>query len=131
MGLDYPFGSSKEGLAIAAFYRKQNTHFMTTLSIVNAIISVGNGLISALSEGSSTTSNGDNLKKSLESLKELLLPEDETEKSRKEKRVMDILEAEVAAGPLSVRKMGGTSLRDRGSVKRRRSDTDGRKQSES
>ena len=131
MGLDYPFGSSKESLAIAAFNRKQSTHFMTTLSIVNAIISVGNSLISALSGGSSTTSNGDNLKKSLESLKELLLPEDVTEKSRREKRVMDILEAEVASGPLSVRKMGGASLRDRGSVKRRRSDTDGRKQSES
>lgn len=104
---------------------------MTTLSIVNAIISVGNGLIAAQSGGSSPTSNnGDNLKKSLESLRDLLLPEDKTEKVRRDKRVIDILAAEAAKGPIQVRKMS-TSSKSKGRIKRRRSDIDGRKQSES
>ena len=103
---------------------------MTTLSIVNAIISVGNGLISTMS--GSAAGNNNNLKKSLETLKDTLLPEDVTQKKKRDRRIIDVLTAEAAQGPLMVRKMSSGSSRDKGRIKRRRrSDTDGPEQPKS
>jgi len=113
---------------MSAFTRKQNVQFMTTLSIVNAIISVGNNIISAISGGSSS-GGSDNLKKTLDSLKDLLLPEDESYKKLRDKKVINKLEAELARGPFKVRPMA-TSSKSRGRIRRRRSDVNGPKQPE-
>lgn len=113
-------GSPREALAMSAFFRNQNIQFMTTLSIVNAIIHVGNS-IAAASSGSNPSSGGaDTLKKSMESLRDLLLPEDVNEKESKAERALKMLTEEAAKGPLMVRPKAVTSRKSKGKITRRR-----------
>lgn len=94
------------------------------MSIVNAIIHVGNQIAAASSGGSAPSGGADSLKKSIESLREALLPDDSFEKESKAQRVKNILDAEMAKGPFKVRAMS-TSRKTRGRIQRRRSDIDG------
>jgi len=113
---------------MAAFNRRQEIHFMTTLSIINAIINVGNGIISAVSGGSSSSGSSDNFKKTLDAFRELMFPEDEGKKEDRDKKIIDKLTAEAAKGPIKVKPKATTS-RNKGRIRRRRSDIDGSEQS--
>lgn len=113
-------GSRQETLAIAALTRKRYTHFMTTLTVVNAIIHIGNGIISAVSGGTQANGEGDKLEKTLASLKELLIPEDTFDKESKVQKALRTLQEEVAKGPLQVRAMS-TGSKTSGRIIRRRS----------
>jgi len=103
---------------MSAFFRTQNIQFMTTLAIVNAIIHIGNSIAAVVSGGSS--GNADGLKKSLDSLRELLLPEDVVRKESEAERALKVLTAESAKGPLTVRSMS-SSKKARGRITRNRS----------
>lgn len=85
-----------------AYNREQNIRFLTTMSMINAIISVGNSIVSALSESASPQGNGDALKKTIASLRELLLPTDHAETEKRAAAVSALLESEVAKGPIRV-----------------------------
>lgn len=115
-------GSPRESLAIAAHFRTQQIQFMTTLAIVNAIIHIGNSIAATVSGGSS--GNADGLKKTMEALKDLLLPDDVAQKESQAQRALKILTEESTKGPLKVRSMRSTK-RSRGRITRRRSKHDG------
>lgn len=119
-GVQYPFGSLEESLAIMGYLHECNTRFVTTISIINAIIYVGNNIVASGSE-SATGGGPDHLKKVLGILRDTLIPEDEDEKAKKARRVLDLLEAEVNKGPLKVRPMASSS-KQQGRVKLRRKD---------
>lgn len=102
---------------MSAFFRKQKIQFMTTLSIVNAIIQVGNTIAAATSGGQASSGGGDSLKKTMESLRDLLLPEDQIEKESQAEKAMKLLQEEVSKGVLLV-KSKAQSRRMRGKIRR-------------
>lgn len=112
-------GSTQEAVAMSAFFRNQQIQFMTTLSIVNAIIQVGNSIAASVSGGNSSGGT-DNLKKTMESLRDLLLPEDVKEKESKVERALKLLTEEAAKGPLTVRPKAVTSRKSSGRITRNR-----------
>jgi len=103
---------------MSAFFRNQNIQFMTTLAIVNAIIHIGNSIAAVVSGGSA--GNSDGLKKTLDSLREVLLPEDVQRKESQAERALKVLTEEAAKGPLKVRSMS-SSRKARGKITRNRS----------
>lgn len=113
-------GSAKETIAIAALTRHRYVQFMTTLTMVNAIIHVGNGIISAVSGGGGTQSGAEKLENMINSLKDLLIPEDRFDKESKVQKALRILKEEVAKGPLEVRPMA-SGKKTHGRIIRRRS----------
>ena len=120
-------GSRREAIAIGAFNRRQNVHFMTTLAIINAIINVGNGIISAVSGGGSSSGNEDAFKKTIDAFKDLMFPTDVTAKEARDKKILDKLTAAAAEGPIKFRP-GSRTSKDRGRIRRgRRSDINGSK----
>lgn len=88
----------EESIAISAATREQSIHFLTTLTVVNAIIHVGNVIAAAVAGGNAPAQ--DNLQKVLASLKEMLLPEDVIAKESTAKRAMAVLKRETSQGPL-------------------------------
>lgn len=120
LNLDYPSGSFEENLAVLAINRKKQVHFLTTLTIVNAIIHVGNCIQSALSGGSGNSQGTENLNKLIDTLKSALVPGAEMETESKVQRAMKILREEAAKGPITVRPMA-ESKKNRGRITRRRS----------
>ena len=107
---------------MSAFFRNQNIQFMTTLAIVNAIIHIGNSIAAVVSGGSA--GNSDGLKKTLDSLREVLLPEDVQRKESQAERALKVLTEEAAKGPLKVRSMSN-SRKARGKITRNRSKLNG------
>ena len=75
------------------------------MTIVNAIITVGNGIRSAVAQSADTPST-DALSKSIDALKEALLPHwaEDTDKRAQEARTR--LMAEMDRGPMQVQVMG-------------------------
>jgi hypothetical protein len=120
----------EESIAIAAFNREQRVHFMTTLTIINAIINVGNGIIAAVGGGGSNSGNSDKFAKILEEFRELVLPDDLKEKESREQKMLDKLKTEVAKGPVRVIPKATTSSNKKGRILKRRRSVDGSKQSE-
>lgn len=105
LGLDYPIGSFKENLAVLAINRKKQAQFLTTLTIVNAIIHVGNCIQSALAGGGSTDKSGDALQKAVSALGAILISGSQQDVEDKAQRALKILEEEAAKGPVTVRPM--------------------------
>ena len=104
MGRSYEFGSLEEGLAVTAINRRAEIEFLKLTVVVNAIISVGNGIVAAISK--SDGSSSDALNKSIDGLKELLLPHWSEEKNRKAAQVRKIMVEELNRGPLKVKVVG-------------------------
>jgi hypothetical protein len=102
-GIDYPYGSFEEASAFVAFFREQNIRYLATLSIINAIISVGNTIASAVSGSTGSGGNSDTVQKTVAALRGLLIPEDEAYNDNKMDRIKKVLEQEVAKGPITVR----------------------------
>lgn len=86
-----------------AYDREQQIRFYSVLSVVNAIISTGNKIVQTLAQSPGDSGSGDNLQKTMSALRELLLPDDTFEAERKIERVKEILEKEVAKGPIHIR----------------------------
>ena len=121
-GVDLPFGSLLERVAMGAVERERAASFMATMSIVNAIIQVGNNIVSAGSKDA-LAGGDDKLKKSLDSLRDILIPEDEFKKEEKAARIKRILEEESSKGTIRVRPMV-SSKKNRNRIVRR-GDIDG------
>ncbi len=91
-------------LAVEAIMHENYVRYMTTLTIVNAIIMASSTIQASLTQGSSGDS-GKAFKKSLDQLREALIP---GEKGRTKKRVGEIkkiLEREAAGGAIKVKPM--------------------------
>lgn len=99
-GLKVPFGSLEEAIASAALSRKHQIHFMTILSIVNAIIQLGNVIAAVLTGNAPSDSGG--VTKSMDALKELLFPQEAEIKETKAQRALRILQKELEGGPYRV-----------------------------
>ena len=102
-GLKFEPGSVEEAIASVALTRQNTVHYLTTMSVINAIIHVGNVVATAVAGGQSSAA--DSLKKSIEDLKEVLFPEDKVNKNLKAGRIKQILEREAGGGILRVQTM--------------------------
>lgn len=74
---------------------------MKTLTIFNAIIHVGNSIISAITQ-TPLNNNNDTAGKALEELKKLLLPGETERLERKTEKIKRQLKEEAAKGPIRV-----------------------------
>ncbi len=87
-----------------ALKRQSEIEFLKLMCTINAIIGLGNSLASTLS-GSGGSGN-DSLNKSIDALKELLLPHWKEEKDVRAKKARELLEKEVSGGPIKVQVVG-------------------------
>lgn len=71
------------------------------MTVCNAIISVGNNIVAAVSKGESQ--GGDALKKSIEALQKSLVPHWSEDSDKKAKIARQKLMAEVQRGPLKIK----------------------------
>lgn len=97
-GNRYKYGSLEEGLSTIALNRQAEIEFLKTKVLVNAIITGCSSVMSAVSGGAAT--NSDALDKSLDALKELLLPHYAEERERKVQSVRAKLIKETSGAPL-------------------------------
>ena len=102
-GLTFEPGSIEETVFKIALGRHNTASYLTTLSIINAILHVGNVVASAVGGGQAPGS--DAVKKTLDELRVTLFPEDIKDGEQKAQRVKDILEREAAGGALRVKTM--------------------------
>jgi hypothetical protein len=105
LGLKPEFKGLEESLAIHAINRRAEADFLKVMSIVNAIISTGNSIVSAISKSGDTPSQ-DSLKNTLDALKSVLLPHLEEDDAKKKEDAKARLMAEMNKGPLKIQVMG-------------------------
>jgi len=94
MGRNLPFGSTEEALAEVALQRRRDIHYLTVVSVVNAIIYMGSAL-------TGSKSGADTLRKSLDSLKMVLFPDEEAKLEKRAKEVKEMVLKETSKGPLN------------------------------
>jgi hypothetical protein len=104
-GLKYESGSLEEHCTRVAFENDRKVSFLTTLTMVNAIVETGNRIVAAITQSPSNQLSGDNVKKSMEALKDLLLPEDNERKKRQAAKARKRLVEEVQQGPIKFKAM--------------------------
>lgn len=75
------------------------------MAVINAIITVGNGLISVMTQSNSTSSN-DNLNKVMEVLKDAMLPHYAEATKKKALEVRERILKESSSGPIKIQVMG-------------------------
>lgn len=102
-GLKYDQGSLEESLARQAFERKQEIEFLKIMVMCNAIFSIGNSIISAVSQSEGGSSAGDALKKSIDALQKKLVPHWAEDTDKKAKMAREVLIKEVSRGPLKIK----------------------------
>jgi len=107
----------KEALAIEAVMHENYTRYLTTLTIVNAIIAVGNTISASVAGGGGGGNSGDAFKKTLDELKNVLMPGEKDRSKQKTDKIKRVLEEEAAKGPIKIKAMGGTKKK-KGSLKR-------------
>lgn len=112
-GLEFEYGSAKERLIRIAIERERQIEYLKTVSLVNAIIGVGNLVAAAVTESPGNQLGDDKLTKALELLKDLLIPEEGEQTSEKAKEAKAKLAAEIEKGPLKVRPIGVGKKRQR------------------
>lgn len=98
-------GSLEEGLAVAISEHDNEIEYLKLLAIINAIMSVGNSLISVMTQSASTTSS-DNLTKVLDALKETMLPHYGEATKKKALEVRERIIRESSKGPIKIQVMG-------------------------
>lgn len=103
-GVKLEVGSLEEGLAVAITEHDNEIEYLKILAIINAIMSVGNSLISTMTGANSTSS--DNLTKTLEALKETMLPHYGEATKKKALEVRERIIRESSTGPLKIQVMG-------------------------
>jgi hypothetical protein len=84
---------------------ERRIEYTKTLALVNAIISVGNHITSAVTGSQGTKDGGDNVTKTMEALKALLVPEVGEKTSRDARRAKDLLKREAEGGPIKFQAM--------------------------
>lgn len=97
-GISFPFGSTKESLAMWGYRRELEIQFSSVMALISTITFAG----SAIGGGSPKQ---DSLNKAIDSLKSLMFPEDEEQKRQQTERFLSIIEEEVSKGPLKVQAM--------------------------
>ena len=117
-GVRYPWDSLEESLAVIAYQRRAEVEFLKLITLVNAIILVGNRISAAVTGGDSP--GGDSVKKNIDALESLMLPHRAEEREVKAKKVKGILEREAAGGPLKIKVMGDDNRRGAGRLRRQR-----------
>jgi flagellar motor component MotA len=85
-------------------HRRAEIEYLKLMAVINAIIATGNSIAAAVTGNES--SGGDSVNKTLESLKELLLPHWKEEQDRKAIKAKELLRKEVAGGPIRVQVVG-------------------------
>lgn len=85
-------------MAVEAVLHENYVRYMTTLTIVNAIIAVGNA-----AQGSGEA--GKAFKKSLDDLREALIPGEKEKGKRHVEKIKQVLEREAAGGSFKVKPM--------------------------
>jgi hypothetical protein len=106
--LKYEVNSLEEGLAIATINKHAEIEFLKVNAIVNAIIGTGNAIrstIGTLAGGTGETPSMDALNKTMETLKEALLPHWTEDTEKRSKEAMRKLKQEMDGGPLKVQVM--------------------------
>lgn len=103
-GVSYDLGDIRETFASLAVQRRQNIHFLTTLSIISAIMQVGRTVVEATG-GSASGSQKDLLSKNLEALTSAIFPYLEEDTKKRAEEVRRQLEDEYSRGPLQVQVM--------------------------
>jgi hypothetical protein len=98
--VDHPYGGIEEGLADIALRRRRDVHYLTTLTIVNAILSIGQPSAEAV-------------KKSLDNLKQVLFPEEEARLEEHTARIKETMEREMKKGPLKIKPVDSGKKRKR------------------
>lgn len=106
-------GTLEYALARMSLERERQIQFATTLCLVNAIMDVGNRIVAAVSQSPSNQLNGDVVKKSVEALQKLLLPEEAERTAKKAEKAKDILAREMAGGPIRFRPQNQSGKRGR------------------
>lgn len=113
-GVKYEFGSMEETFARVALERDRSVRYAETLAVVNAIIEVGNALASAVTGSPAPQSTkGSGLKKVMESLRSLLMPELAERTERDAEKAKAVLAAEIEKGPITIRSMAYSRRRGR------------------
>jgi hypothetical protein len=79
--------------------------YLKILAVVNAIMTVGNNLISVMTQSNSPTSS-DNLNKVLEALKDVMLPHYAEATKKKALEVRERIIKESTGGPIKIQVMG-------------------------
>jgi len=102
-GRDVEINSTQESIAIVALRRRNNIKLVTTMSIINAIIHASDKIAYAVSTGATSPPTGEGLKKSVEQLQTLLVPEYGEEIERKAERFKKLLIKEAEGGPINIR----------------------------
>jgi hypothetical protein len=114
-GIKHTWGSLEESLAILGTQRRAEIEFRKTLTIVNAILEVGNRIVAAVSQ-SDAPSSGKALQKGVESLQELMLPHLGDNRDRQAAKIKKVLEEEHSKGPLKIKAVGGHKAKMHGKV---------------
>ena len=97
-------GSVEEQLAHYALMREDRIDFLKTMCLLDATIRGSNSVAAAVS-GGSQPQKSDSASKLIEALRKELLPGEEGHLEEKSKDVKRILEAELAKGPIHIRKV--------------------------
>jgi hypothetical protein len=114
-GVHYDLGDIRETFASIAVQRRQNIHFLTTLSIISAIMQVGRTVAEAVG-GSAGGGQKDLLSKNLDALTAAIFPYLEEDTQKRAVEVRKQLEIECNRGPMKVQVMQESS-KARGKVR--------------
>lgn len=118
-GVKYEVGTPDDTFARIGLERQKKIQYAQTQVIVNAIITVGNSIAAAVS-GSSNDGGGKALSQSLDTLQELLMPEEAEKKAKQATRAKDLLAREVSKGPIKFTKMGRQGKRRARSLRKKK-----------
>jgi hypothetical protein len=104
-GIKHEPGSVEDTFARHGMEIERRIEYTKTLAIVNAIISVGNHISSAVTGSQGTKDGGDKVTKTMEALKALLVPEEAETTTRDAKRAKELLKREAESGPVKFQSM--------------------------
>lgn len=103
-GQRYEVGSFEESLAIVAIQRQAEIEYAKLRAVTNAIISVGNIVAAAITGGES--GGLDTFNKSMDTVKDALLPQLKEERDKTAARYKKTLQSEMDKGPIKVKVVG-------------------------
>lgn len=104
-------------MAVVALERRNEIEYIKLVTTINAIIHAGNAVVAAVT--GQTNPEGDALKKSLEGVRKMLLPQNEEALQSKAERAKELLTQEASKGPLKIKAVG-TDQKRSGRVRIRR-----------
>jgi hypothetical protein len=84
--------------------RREEIEYLKLMAIVNAIITAGNKIAAAVT--SSEFTGSDSLNKLLDIIKEQMMPQNKEALEERARKIKEMLEKEVAGGPIQVQVVG-------------------------